>query len=204
MPPVTPAAATEHKAIVDTLFDYWSLLVTVVLGGTIHGGRTFGDRGDREDQHPPERLLTMLSTNLPRNIPGRTHRMFMATLVLMAATAACSDTDRSASRFCGSLKDALPDLTATLTSSDDISSLVNRFEGLNSMTPVAIEEEWQALTELVQLAASTDPLDPQGRQTLADAAYQTERPARDIERWVEATCGFQMPDVIGLEGPYVP
>ena len=69
---------------------------------------------------------------------------------------------------------------------------------------MAIEEEWQTLTKLVQLAANTDPLDSDGRQKLADAAYQTERPARAIERWVEATCGFQMPDVIGLEGPYVP
>ena len=176
----------------------------VLIGGTIKGGHVTVDHGDREDQRPPERLLAMPSKHLSRNLQGRTHRMFMAALVLALAAAGCSDTDRSASRFCGSLKDALPDLTATLTTSDDISSLVNRFEGLNSMTPVAIEEEWQALTKLVQLAANTDPLDPPGRQSLADAAYQTERPARDIERWVEATCGFQMPDVIGLEGPYVP
>lgn len=116
----------------------------------------------------------------------------------------CSDSDRSASRFCGSLNTALPELTATVASSDDVSALVDRFQSLNDITPVAIEDEWQALTDLVQLAADTDPLNPESRQSLADAAYQTERPARDIERWVEATCGFQMPDVIGLEGPYVP
>lgn len=118
--------------------------------------------------------------------------------------ASCSDTDRSATRFCGSLNQALPDLTSTLATSDDVSALVKDFEKLNSITPVAIEEEWQALTALVRMAANTDALDPVARQALADAAYQTERPARDIERWVEATCGIQMPDVIGLEGPYVP
>lgn len=126
------------------------------------------------------------------------------TLGATALTVSCSDPDRSATRFCGSLNQALPNLTVTVTSSDDIAALVNRFEDLNAITPVAIEEEWQSLTSLVQLAAATDPLDPESRQTLADAAYQTERPAREIERWVEATCGFQMPDVIGIEGPYVP
>jgi hypothetical protein len=126
------------------------------------------------------------------------------TVVLVIGSSSCSDTDRSATQFCGSLKNSLAELTANLATSSDVSSLVNRFESLNAMTPLAIEDEWQTLTNLVQLAAETDPLDTDGRQKLADAAYQTERPAREIERWVEATCGFQMPDVIGLEGPYVP
>lgn len=127
-------------------------------------------------------------------------------VVLGATTAmvACSDTDRSANRFCGELNRSLPDLTAEPADGDDVDGLVDRFRSLNGITPVAIEDEWQALTDLVELAAASDPLDPASGQSLADAAYATERPARDIERWVEATCGFQMPDVIGLEGPYVP
>lgn len=127
-----------------------------------------------------------------------------AVLGVTTMVAACSDTDRSANRFCGELNRSLPDLTAEPVDGDDVDGLVRRFRELNGITPVAIEDEWQALTDLVELAAASDPLDPASGQSLADAAYATERPARDVERWVEATCGFQMPDVIGLEGPYVP
>lgn len=119
-------------------------------------------------------------------------------------TVACSDADRSATRFCGELKAALAELTAEPTTGDDVRNLVDRFRELNALTPIAIEVEWQSLTDLVELAADIDPLDPASTQQVADAAYQAERPARDVERWVEATCGFQMPDVIGLEGAYVP
>lgn len=118
--------------------------------------------------------------------------------------ASCSDTDRSATRFCGELNRSLPDLTAEPVDGNDVDGLVTRFRQLNGITPIAIEDEWQALTDLVEMAAASDPSDPASGQSLADAAYATERPARDVERWVEATCGFQMPDVIGLEGPYVP
>lgn len=125
-------------------------------------------------------------------------------VLLLVTVTACSDTDRSANRFCGELNSSLADLTAEPVNGDDVGSLVDRFKDLNAITPIAIEEEWQALTDLVELAADSDPLDPASTQAVADAAYRTERPARDIERWVEATCGFQMPDVIGLEGAYVP
>lgn len=124
--------------------------------------------------------------------------------LLGVVTVACSDTDRSASRFCGELDAALTDLTAEPVTGDDVRRLVDRFRELNALTPIAIEVEWQSLTDLVELAADIDPLDPASTQQVADAAYQAERPARDVERWVEATCGFQMPDVIGLEGAYVP
>jgi hypothetical protein len=125
-------------------------------------------------------------------------------LGITTMVASCSDTDRSANRFCGELNRSLPDLTAEPVDGNDVDGLVARFRELNGITPIAIEVEWQALTDLVEMAAASDPLDPASSQLLADAAYATERPARDVERWVEATCGFQMPDVIGLEGPYVP
>lgn len=160
--------------------------------------------GEREVIPPPERLKTM---QYSRNISHRWWRRLRRTLVItgaMTTFVSCSDTDRSATRFCGTLKSTLPDLTNTVASSDDISALVDRFKTLNDITPLAIQDEWQSLSDLVQLAADTDPLSPESRQALADAAYQAERPTREIERWVEATCGFQMPDVIGLEGPYVP
>lgn len=117
-----------------------------------------------------------------------------------ALTSACSDTNRSAGRFCAELQAQLPSLTTPPATSDDIDDLVRRFERLNRITPLAIEEEWTIVTDLVEMASNVIPSDPASRQELADAAYKAERPARDMTAWVEATCGFSMPDVIGIEG----
>jgi hypothetical protein len=112
----------------------------------------------------------------------------------------CSDTNRTAGRFCAELQAQLPSLTTPPATSDDVEGLVRRFEELNRMTPLAIEEEWQIVTDLVALASNVIASDPVSRQELADAAYKAERPAREMTNWVEATCGFLMPDVIGIEG----
>ena len=78
---------------------------------------------------------------------------------------------------------------------------MSRYERLDKITPLAIEAEWHALTELVALAADVDVSDPLSRQNLADTAYKAERKARDVASWVESTCGLNMPDVVGVEGP---
>lgn len=127
---------------------------------------------------------------------------FGAAVVLTVAvvTSGCSDTNRTAGRFCAELQAQLPSLTTPPATSGDVEDLVRRFEKLNRMTPLAIEEEWQIVTDLVALASDVIPSDPASRQELADAAYKAERPAREMTEWVEATCGFLMPDVIGIEG----
>lgn len=71
---------------------------------------------------------------------------------------------------------------------------------MNRITPLTIEDEWQVLTDLVQLAADVVPGDTQSLQELTDAAYKAERPVRSMTEWVETTCGLTMPDVIGIEG----
>lgn len=113
---------------------------------------------------------------------------------------ACSDADRSASRFCGELATELPLLGGPFVDGGDIDDLVSRYERLDRITPLAIDDEWSALTGLIRLAADVDVDDPASRQELADTAYKTERSARDVAIWVETTCGLSMPDVVGVEG----
>lgn len=121
-----------------------------------------------------------------------------------ALFAACSDTDRTAGRFCAELQAELPALTTPPVSSSDVDDMVRRFKKLNAITPLAIEEEWQILTDLVELSSDVIPSDPASRQDLADAAYKAERPTRKMTFWVESTCGFLMPDVVGIEGNRAP
>ncbi|MFM8858072.1 MAG: hypothetical protein ACKOI2_12920, partial [Actinomycetota bacterium] len=58
----------------------------------------------------------------------------------------CSDTNRTAGRFCAELQAQLPSLTAPPATPNDVEDLVRRFKELNRMTPLAIEEEWQIVT----------------------------------------------------------
>lgn len=133
----------------------------------------------------------------PRTITG----LASVALVAMLSLSACSDTDRSGSRFCGELADKLPGLTGPLATSDDIGDLVDRYESLNKITPLAIRDDWNVVTELMKVAENVDYEDPRSIQDLADAAYKAERSAREVARWAESTCGLDMPDVIGIEGP---
>ena len=141
-----------------------------------------------------------------RPTPDRVSRLAMVAgfvalgLALAPLVSSCSDPDRSAERFCGQLAKELPALDAPLAEPDDVGDVVKRYKRLDAITPLAIETEWHALTELMELAADVDVADPVSRQEVADAAYKAERPARDVAVWVETTCGLAMPDVIGVEG----
>jgi len=143
---------------------------------------------------------------MQRPAPDRVSRMavvagFVALgLFLAPLVSSCSDPDRSAEHFCGQLAKELPALDAPLAEPNDVGDVVKRYRRLDAITPLAIEAEWHALTELMELAADVDVADPASRQAVANAAYQAERPARDIAMWVETTCGLAMPDVIGVEG----
>jgi len=125
-------------------------------------------------------------------------------IVVICATQACSDPERGGANFCTQLNQQLPGLTGPLTISSDIKDLVKRYKKLDRITPLAIEDDWHTVTELMNQAAEVDPQDPLSRQELADNAYKAERPARNVAAWVEATCGFEMPDVIGVEGRITP
>lgn len=122
-------------------------------------------------------------------------------LATVVALSACSDSDRSGARFCGELADTVVGLSGPITNSDEIGDLVDRYERLDDITPLAIREDWHVVTELLKAAENVDFEDPRSRQDLADAAYTAERSAREVARWVESTCGVAMPDVIGVEGP---
>ncbi|MGA1509509.1 MAG: hypothetical protein ACO37X_07430 [Ilumatobacteraceae bacterium] len=139
---------------------------------------------------------TSRSTLRPR------HALALGVILITTAlgAVACSDPDRSASRFCGELAVDLPLLGGPFADGGDVDDLVDRYERLDRITPLAIDDEWHALTELVRLASEVDVADPESRQQLADTAYKTERSARDVAIWVETTCGLAMPDVVGVEG----
>ncbi len=140
----------------------------------------------------------MLRRHLGIGFSSSTALVGLAMTALVVAS--CSDPDRSATTFCSRLSVDLPLLGGPFVDGDDVDDLVGRYEKLDRITPLAIEDEWGVLTDLVRKASEVDVDDPASRQDLADTAYKAERSARDVAIWVETTCGLVMPDVVGVEG----
>lgn len=123
--------------------------------------------------------------------------MFGVSMILVAA---CSDTERSGARFCAELSESAPLLDGPSSTPAEVDDLVDLYRDLGKIAPLAIDEQWTIIADLVEAASEVDSSDPRSQQDVADAAYKAERSARDIAIWVETTCGIPMPDVIGVEG----
>jgi|SRR6478735_440955 len=108
--------------------------------------------------------------------------------------------ERSATAFCNRLDKDLPGLEGPTETQDDLDHLVARYDSLAGVAPLAIQDDWDQLTELIHTAVSVVPTDAESVQKVIDATYATERAARRVETWVTSTCGLTMPVVLGLEG----
>lgn len=172
--------------------------------GTSNIGKHVPHVGIGDDATASDRDAKLTPMIRPVTEPIPRWRRSLALGIVLTATSlgvlACSDPDRSASRFCGELAIDLPLLSGPFTDAGDVDDLVDRYERLDRLTPLAVDAEWSMLTELVRMASEVDVGDPDSRQQLADTAYKAERSARDVAIWVETTCGLLMPDVVGVEG----
>ena len=125
----------------------------------------------------------------------------IACAVGAGALSACGGgSEPSATAFCNALDRELPGLEGPTATQGDLDALVERYDGLAELAPLAIEADWTQITDLIRTAVTVEPDDPTSVQTALDAAYRTERAARRVEAWVSATCGLAMPTVLGLEG----
>jgi hypothetical protein len=123
-----------------------------------------------------------------------------AATVALTALVACGDSpERSSSRFCSELDQQLPGLEGPLATQEEQDALVARYDALNEIAPLALEEDWQQLTDLIHTAATIVPTDPASVQRATDQAYATERAYRRIFEWVSANCGLTMPQPGGIE-----
>ncbi len=123
-------------------------------------------------------------------------------VVALAGLGACgSSPERSSSRFCTELDAQLPALEglSPTATQEELDALVARFDDLNEIAPLALEEDWQQLTDLAHTAATVVPTDPASVQKVADQSYATERAYRRITEWVSANCGLAMPPAGGIE-----
>jgi hypothetical protein len=107
--------------------------------------------------------------------------------------AACSDAggDR-AGRFCAAVREDQAVITTAVQDAAQVGDVVDRFRALERTAPLAIEQAWSRLTELVELAADLDPADLQARTRLVAAAYESEGDVQQVVTWVRGTCGVDL------------
>ena len=106
--------------------------------------------------------------------------------------AACGSTPRTATNFCRQLTneiDGLADLPATPNAINDT---VERYERLLEIAPLAVEDDWRALTELLRAAGELDASNEESVQGVVDQAYASERAAQDAMKWVMTNCGVDI------------
>jgi hypothetical protein len=106
--------------------------------------------------------------------------------------AACGSTPRTATNFCRQLAneiDGLADLPATPNAINDA---VERYERLLEVAPLAVEDDWRALTELLRAAGDLDASNEEAVQGVVDQAYASERAAQDAMEWVMTNCGVDI------------
>lgn len=126
--------------------------------------------------------------------------VLVATLAALGLGACGGDEGGSAESFCADLQEQAPLLMNPQVATDaDVEVQVDLYEELGRSAPLAIEEEWDALTDSVQTAAGVDPTDPESMDAAVREAYASVEAAQHVRDWVIANCGF---DLAGV-GPVV-
>lgn len=115
-----------------------------------------------------------------------------AVLAVATLTSACAETPRTATNFCRQLALEVPAITQPTATQAEVSEMLDRYKRLGKVAPLAIEEDWQSLTELLAVASRTNPNDAESVQAVIDMSYATEKAAGAAAKWIRETCGVDI------------
>lgn len=115
-------------------------------------------------------------------------------LLATVAMAACGgDGAGDPEAFCADVVARAPELrNPQIATDDDIDRYLTMFEDLGREVPLAIEEEWEALTQSLQTAADVPPGDAAAQQAALEEAYSTQEAGQTIQVWVAEHCGIDV------------
>ncbi len=114
-------------------------------------------------------------------------------LVLFVTVAsACAETPRTATNFCRQLALEVPAITQPTATPAEVSQMLDRYKRLGKVAPLAVEKDWQALTELLTVASRVNPNDAESVQAVVDMSYATEKSAAAAAKWIRETCGVDI------------
>jgi hypothetical protein len=121
------------------------------------------------------------------------------TIAVVGATAllgGCHGPARTQAHFCDRLHTSAPVLTAPIASPAAADVVVQAFADLAKVTPFAIEDDWNALTDLVRTAATMDLADPAAQDALAAKIFATDAAATNVLTYTKDRCGVDLSGAI--------
>ena len=108
------------------------------------------------------------------------------------AVTACADTPRTGTNFCRQLAKEMPGISVMPATVEEVNAAVGHFTRLQKVAPLEVQQDWNALTELMIAASKVKADDAESVQQVADLAYATEANANTASEWVKATCGVDI------------
>ena len=112
--------------------------------------------------------------------------------IVAVVLAGCGPHGDRAGRFCLAVRRDQPAITAVVQGTAGVDKVVDRFHALERTAPIAIEDDWAKLTDLVEAAAAIQPGDAEAQARLTTAAYEADGSVRNVVGWVRATCGVDL------------
>ena len=108
------------------------------------------------------------------------------------AITACAETPRTGTNFCRQLAKEMPGISVMPATVEEVNAAVGHFTRLQKVAPLEVQQDWDALTELMIAASKVKADDAESVQQVADLAYATETSATTASEWVKATCGVDI------------
>lgn len=110
----------------------------------------------------------------------------------LIAVTACAETPRTGTNFCRQLAKEMPGISVMPATVEEVNAAVGHFTRLQKVAPLEVQQDWDALTELMIAASKVKADDAESVQKVADLAYATEANANSASEWVKATCGVDI------------
>ena len=112
-------------------------------------------------------------------------------LVAALGLAACDKGSR-ADQFCAKLQKDQQQLSTVPSQPDQLEAYVNRYRQLAKVVPLAIDDEWHTVTDLMQSVASDDLSDPDAADKLRDEAVAATKAVDTVRTYARQTCGVDL------------
>lgn len=111
---------------------------------------------------------------------------------LLFAACGADGGSRSVDRYCDDLAEQAQLLNFDLVTLDDVEGLRERYTRFAETAPLAVEEQWRQLADLMDAAATIDLTSEESRAAVVEQAASTERAANQIADHAAATCGITL------------
>ena len=126
-----------------------------------------------------------------------TQALCVLAFTALTVLASCGTPARTATNFCRQLQKELPGIALPAATPHEVSDLVASYGRLLDVAPLAVQDDWAALTDLIKAAAKVDAADQSSVQAVADLSYATQKNAANAAAWALANCGVDISTGVG-------